>query len=59
MGLDLSQLGPEDEEKLASHLSQERRGWLEHATSEIEDRVLERRREQDILAMVYTVNTGL
>ena len=50
--MDLSQLGPEDGEKLGSHLSPEHRGWLDQATRERDDQVWERQTEEVIRSVV-------
>jgi HPt (histidine-containing phosphotransfer) domain-containing protein len=48
LSVDWSQLRPEDEAKLATHLTQEQRDWLEHATSQREDAEWEKHTEEDL-----------
>jgi hypothetical protein len=59
LGLDLSQLCPEDEAKLATHLSPEPRRWLEGATRERSDREWERATEQDIRTVSSNIDGAL
>ena len=52
MSVDWSQLGPEDEARLQTHLTSEQRGWLEHATSQRHDAEWEERTESELQAVV-------
>lgn len=52
LSVDWSCLGPEDEAKLATHLTQEHRGWLDHATSQRDDVEWEKRTEDDLRTVV-------
>ena len=50
--MDWSNLRPEDEAKLVTHLSPEQRGWLESATSERNDMEWIKNTEQHLTTLV-------
>ena len=52
LSVDWSQLGPEDEAKLTSHLSPEQCDWLRRATSERDDEKWKERIEERIKTVV-------
>ena len=56
LSVDWSQLRPEDEAKLATHLTQEYRDWLDHATSQREDAEWEKHTEEDLRTVVRYLN---
>ena len=57
LSVDWSQLLPEDEAKLATHLTQEHRDWLDHATSQRGDTEWEKETEEDLRTVVWYLNT--
>ena len=52
--MDWRQLQLEDEAKLATHLTQDQRDWLDHATRQREDAEWERHTEEDLTTVVQT-----